>query len=115
MNHNQENPVTFAQAKELLNCSSYYLTALKKRLGIRARLFMLSPIRDYLLEHPDFTTSDVYKRSDRSRLLRISKEGNRWVVTMAHNPDVMAEDKSLCKALTTVCHQIEQVMTHKAA
>lgn len=107
--HNTENPVTFEQAKKELNVSAYYLTALRSRLGIRGRIFMLSPIRDFLSspEGREFSTFSYRKKADRPRRLEFKSVGNKWLVTMPGNPDVMAEDKSLQKALAQAGAQLE--------
>jgi len=111
VNHNTENPVTFDEAMKQLGVSRFYLTALRSRLGIKSRVFMLSPIRDFIRDNPDFTTFGHYRKGDRGQMLKIMKDGNRWVVTMPKHPEVMAEDKSLAKALSVVGRQVEELQS----
>lgn len=114
--HNVENPVTFDEAKKQLGCSDYKLTALKKQLGIKGRLIMLSTVRDFLTKNPGWTTTAVYpnhKKQNRGYSLRIMQEGKRWVVSMTSVPSVMAEDSNLFKALEIAAKQVEGL--HKAA
>ena len=49
--HNTENLVTCAQAMQELGVSAYFLKAVRGTLGIRARRFMLSPVRDFLRDN----------------------------------------------------------------
>jgi hypothetical protein len=90
-----------------LGVSSYYLTAIRSRLGIKSRIFMLSPVRDFIRDNPDFTTFEHYKRGPKSKTLKIAKAGRRWVITMPHHPEVIAEDSNLSKALAAVGAQVE--------
>lgn len=111
MSHNVENPVTFEQARKEFNCSEYYMTALKKACGIKTRVFMLSAIRNFLRDNPQWKTTDVYpnhRKPGRAMYLKIQPDGKRWVVSMASCPDVMAEDKSISKALAVAAEQLEK-------
>jgi hypothetical protein len=109
MNHNQENPVTFKQAVKELGVSSFVLTALRTQLGIKGRRpFMLSPIRDFILANPGWTTKDVYGHGEKSARIQVKHDGKRWVVCVQNKPDVMAMDKQLSSALATLGGMIEQ-------
>lgn len=116
--HNTENPVNFETAMKELGCTPYYLTALKKRLGIKSRMFMLSIVRDFLRDNPGWTTTDVYpnhKKPGRGFYLRVKPEGKRWVVTMTSCPSVMAEDKSMEKAIALAGSMAQAELQSKAA
>lgn len=110
--HNTENPVSFEEAMKQMNCSAFYLTALKKQCGVKGRIFMLSILRDYLKANPAWKSTDVYpnhKKPGRAFHLRIQPSGKRWVVSMASCPDVMAEDGSLEKALSIAAGQLQKL------
>lgn len=121
--HNVERPVSFDEARRELGSigrngklkpmSAYYLTALRSRLGIRGRVFMLSPIRDFLKspEGMAFSTFAHYKKEARIRRIEFKETPKGFVVTMPGNPDVMCEDKSLARALETAGRQFE--LSHK--
>lgn len=101
--HNQENPVTFEQAKQELGVSEFVLTALRSQLGIRGRRpFLLSPIRDFLKDNPGWTTAEVYKRKDKPATIQLTHDGKRWVAAVKNKPELMAIGKSIQDALASV-------------
>lgn len=110
--HNQENPVTFEQAKRELNCSDYTLSALRNRLGIRGRIFMLSPIREFLLtdEGKTFSAFGHYREHSKKRRLTYEEVDGKWVVTAPNLPAVMAQDRSLAKAIAQAGKQLEALV-----
>ena len=63
-----ENPVTADVARVELGrpgpaLSRSYFNALKKRMGLQGRYVLVSEMRQWRREHPEFRESDVYHRS----------------------------------------------------
>jgi hypothetical protein len=44
----------------LLGCSAGYLSAVKKAMGVHAKWLDPQVIRDWIVAHPEFRSSDVY-------------------------------------------------------
>lgn len=115
--HNTENPVTCDEAVKVLGVSKYRLTALRAHLGIRGRVFMLSPIREFLAspEGRAFTTCSYRnqfasgKDANQWHTIKYRHDGKSWVVTAPGMPDVMASDRGLPKALASAGKQLEAV------
>lgn len=107
--HNTENPVSFEEAMKELKVSSFVLSALRSQLGIRGRRpFMLSPIRDFLRDNPNWTTRDVYRLGKRKASVGIEQRDGVWFVSIN---GVTMDGRNLEKTLASVAPIVKEAIT----